>query len=250
MARIQAVYFDAVGTLLFPDPPAEEVYATVGRVHGIAVSVAEIRQRLRQAFAEQEEVDRQRGWRVDAAREVGRWRAIIQACLPAVDANQAEAVFQELFEHFAHSYAWRLTNEAGAVLGALQKRDLRCGIASNYDARLRLVVAGFPELASLQERLVISAEVGYRKPSRAFFAAVVCQANCPPSQVLYVGDDLVMDYQAARAAGLQAVWYQPQKENEAAFSPCSQLHSAEDESAAVQVLRISQLSQLLTVVGT
>ncbi len=124
MAKIEAVYFDAVGTLLFPDPPAEEVYAAVGRAHGIAVSAAEVRQRLRQAFAEQEEVDRLRGWRVDAAREVSRWRAIVQACLPAVDLHQAEAIFRELFEHFARPQAWRLAAEAGMVLEALLRRGL------------------------------------------------------------------------------------------------------------------------------
>jgi putative hydrolase of the HAD superfamily len=250
MARIQAVYFDAVGTLLFPDPPAEEVYAAVGRAHGIAVSAAEVRQRLRQAFAEQEEVDRLRGWRVDAAREVSRWRAIVQACLPAVDLHQAEAIFRELFEHFARPQAWRLAAEAGMVLEALLRRGLSCGMASNYDARLRSVVAGFPELARLQERLVISAEVGYRKPSAAFFTAVAYQAGCPPFQVLYVGDDLVLDYQAARVAGLQAVWYRPQKKSEAAFPLRSQFQAAGDDRVAAEVVTISRLSQLLAVVGT
>ncbi|MEJ5274859.1 MAG: HAD-IA family hydrolase [Thermogemmata sp.] len=249
MARIQAVYFDAVGTLLFPHPPAEEVYAAVGRAHGIEVSVAEVRQRLRRAFAEQEEVDRQRGWKVDAAREVSRWRAIVQACLPSADAEQAEAIFQELFEHFAHPQAWRLADEAAMVLDTLQGRGLSCGIASNYDARLRSVVAGFPDLAGLQERLVISAEVGYRKPSAVFFSAVTCQAGYPSSQVLYVGDDLVMDYQAAQAAGLQAVWYQPQKKNEAAFPLRSQFQLVGDECAAAEVVTISRLSQLLAIVG-
>jgi putative hydrolase of the HAD superfamily len=245
MAKIQAVYFDAVGTLLFPDPPAEEVYVAVGRAHGLTVQVPEVRQRLRKAFAEQEEVDRQHGWKVDALREEQRWRTIVQNCLPLSNPHQAEAVFRILFEHFARPQAWRLNDEVRPVLEMLYQRGLTCGIASNYDARLRSVVAGIPELARLKERLVISAEVGYRKPSAVFFAAIAAQAGCPPSEVLYVGDDPILDYQGALAAGLQALWYQPQKKTEAAFPLRSPLQPTQNQTARIDEPAIQRLSQIL-----
>ena len=82
------------------------------------------------------------------------------------------------------------------------------GLASNYDHRLRSVVAGLPELAPLRH-LAISSEIGWRKPAGEFFAAVCRMVELPPAQVLYVGDDPVNDYDGARAAGLAAVLFEP-----------------------------------------
>ena len=62
-------------------------------------------------------------------------------------------------------------------------------IASNFDARLRGVVAGLPELAGLGDSLVISSEVGYRKPHPAFYRAACESLGLPPGRVLCVGDD-------------------------------------------------------------
>ncbi len=59
---IRAVFFDAVGTLLFPDPPATTVYAAVGREFGLDADPAEIGQRFRDAFRTEELADRASGW--------------------------------------------------------------------------------------------------------------------------------------------------------------------------------------------
>ena len=54
-------------------------------------------------------------------------------------------------------------------------------------------------------RLVISSEVGWRKPAPEFFAALCRSAGVPAECVLYVGDDPANDYAGAEAAGLRAV---------------------------------------------
>lgn len=209
MMVIRAVYFDAVGTLIYPEPPAEEVYASAGRRYGQMETPAEIRRRMWQAFRTEEEWDRLQGWRVDEHREAKRWRRIVRACFPHISTERFELLFAELYEHFAQPWAWRVVEEAEAVLAALQSRGLIVGVASNYDARLRRVLAGLEELAAVRQRVVLSAEVGYRKPAAAFFAAVVAQATCSANEMLYVGDDPANDYAGARAAGLQAVLYRP-----------------------------------------
>ena len=68
---------------------------------------------------------------------------------------------------------------------------------------------GFPELAPLRERTVISAAVGFRKPSAKFFREVVRVAGCEPGEILFVGDDLRNDYIGATEAGLNAVLLDP-----------------------------------------
>ena len=44
-AEVQAIFFDAVGTLIFPQPTAAAIYAEVGRRHGSRLAIDEIRDR-------------------------------------------------------------------------------------------------------------------------------------------------------------------------------------------------------------
>ena len=79
-------------------------------------------------------------------------------------------------------------------------------MASNFDHRLHAIRKGLSELSPLQFQ-VISAEVGWRKPDRRFFAAVTAAAGCEAREILFVGDSLENDYDGARAAGLRSVLF-------------------------------------------
>jgi putative hydrolase of the HAD superfamily len=206
---IRAVFFDAVGTLLHPDPPAAVVYAEVGRRFGSSLSIETIAQRFRAGFAREEAFDRQQGLRTSEERERRRWQHIVaEVFAEGIDAG---ACFQELYRHFSLPEAWRFNAEADPVLAELAERGYLLGVASNYDHRLRSVVACLPETQRLAP-LVISSEVGWRKPAPEFFAALAEAAGLPAAQILFLGDDPENDYEGARAAGLRAVLWDPQGE--------------------------------------
>jgi putative hydrolase of the HAD superfamily len=95
-------------------------------------------------------------------------------------------------------------------------------MASNYDGRLRRVVAGRPELRPLGH-LVISSEVSWRKPAPALFAALCRSLGQAADQVLHVGDDQANDYDGARAAGLHALLLDPDGEAPAGVARVGQL---------------------------
>jgi putative hydrolase of the HAD superfamily len=203
---VRAVFFDAVGTLIHPDPPAPAVYAAVGRRFGSRLDDDAIAARFRAAFQAEEVFDYQNGLRTSEAREVERWRRIVATVLD--DVTDAETCFQELFAHFSRPDAWRCDPDAAATLAELAARGYRLGLASNYDERLRSVHAGLPALGPAQH-LVISSEVGWRKPAAGFFAALCRVAGLAPGQIALVGDDRDNDYDGARAAGLRAVLFDP-----------------------------------------
>jgi putative hydrolase of the HAD superfamily len=199
--RPQMIIFDAVGTLIHPRPAVAEVYERIGRRHGSKLRVPEIGMRFRRAFQEQDEIDRRAGCRTDEAREKARWRAIVESVLR--DVPEMEPCFRELFDHFAEPTAWECGSDAGPVLESLARQGYRLGIASNYDRRLRAVVAGLSDLKPVQE-IFVSSEIGWRKPSIRFFQALVTQAQLLPDQILHIGDDYANDVAAASSAGLQA----------------------------------------------
>jgi putative hydrolase of the HAD superfamily len=215
LADVRALVFDAVGTLINPDPPAAVVYFQTGQRFGSRVPQELIEERFRRTFAEEEQLDRERGWQTSESREIERWKHIVAGVLD--DIRDPEGCFRELFQYFAQAESWRCLPQAGPVLEALAKRGFSLGMASNYDSRLRTVVQGKAELRSIGH-LIISSEIGWRKPSEKFFAAIGRTVAQPVDKILYIGDDPINDYQGAAAAGLRAVLFDPNEEEASSTS--------------------------------
>jgi putative hydrolase of the HAD superfamily len=163
--------------------------------------------------------------RTSEERELARWRHIVREVLD--DVSDTEGCFQELYAHFARADAWSCKPETAEVLTTLAEWGHVLGIASNFDHRLSGLVENLPALRPVKN-LVISSEIGWRKPAPEFFAAMCRQAGALPEQILHVGDDPVNDYEGARTAGLRAILLAPR-------------HRGGDPAAA----RIASLAELL-----
>lgn len=201
----KAVFFDAVGTVLLPNPGAVAVYTDAARRYGLETN--SIRTRLIDAFRDEDRLDERGGWITSEDRERERWCTIVSQTIPGAP----DDCFHELYQHFADPQAWRVPADAPLVFAKLAERGLRLGLASNYDSRLDTVLAGHPELAPLAEHVVVSSRVGVRKPGAGFFRHVVELAQCEANEVLLVGDDYGNDYVGATAAGLQAILLDPEE---------------------------------------
>jgi putative hydrolase of the HAD superfamily len=207
LCGVRAVVFDAVGTLIFPDPPAPIVYAQVGARYGSKLNADSIRSRFEIAFRDEDEIDRRQGWQTSEERERERWRHIVARVLN--DVADREACFQALFEHFSKPGAWRCDLSTRTVFSAIADSGVMVGLASNFDSRLRSVLAGKADLVPLRT-VCISSEIGWRKPSRKFFDAVSHSAGMPPANILFVGDDFENDMEGAFKAGMRGVWLEPE----------------------------------------
>jgi putative hydrolase of the HAD superfamily len=197
---IRAIFFDAVGTLIHPEPPAPTVYAAVGRRHGSRLTEPEIAARFLAAFARHDAQDMAAGLRTSEHRERQRWRDVVGEVLD--DVSDKERCFEELFGHFGRPEAWRGEPGIEDVLNDL-RHSYVVGVASNYDARLHSVLRGLPQFRRVQH-VIISSEVGWRKPAPQFFRALCVRVGLRPGEMLFVGDDPVNDYGGATAAGLSA----------------------------------------------
>jgi putative hydrolase of the HAD superfamily len=204
-SHVRAICFDAVGTLIFPDPPAHVVYAEMGRQFGSRLTPDVIRERFRRAFAEEEQRDLAWGLQTSEERERQRWWQIVSTVLD--DVTNASACFTRLYQHFSRADAWCCGDHVGPILWRLSTR-FPLALASNYDHRLRSVVDGLTDLRPISQ-LFISSEIGWRKPAAPFFGAICNTLALPPKSVLYVGDDPINDFDGARAAGLEALLFLP-----------------------------------------
>jgi putative hydrolase of the HAD superfamily len=200
---IRGIVFDAVGTLIEPRPTVDEAYARAARRQGVVLDPAVIRRRFREQFGV-DEVDERRGpMATDEARERRLWRRIVAGVLPEL--HDPERGFAELWDHFGRPGSWRCFDDIGPALQALAGSGRAIRIASNFDARLRPIVRGRPELSAWAEGLVLSSEVGYRKPHPAFYRAACAGLGLPPGRILSVGDDPEHDVHGPTRAGLRGV---------------------------------------------
>jgi putative hydrolase of the HAD superfamily len=200
---IDGIVFDAVGTLIDPFPSVAEVYTEAALRQGVHLERAAVKARFHQYFRD-DEIDEMRGpLATDEASEFRRWRRIVSNVLREVP--DPDRAFAELWDHFGRPEAWRCFPDVAPALDQCVARKIPVRIASNFDARLRGVVLGLPDLSCCVTQLVISSEVGYRKPHPAFYQAACASLGLPPDRVLCVGDDLENDVLGARRAGMRGV---------------------------------------------
>lgn len=87
------------------------------------------------------------------------------------------------------------------------RRSARVGLCSNFThaptARRILAESGLSEHL---DAVVISEDVGLRKPRREIFDALLTGLGSDPAQTLHVGDNLEADVAGAAARGLRTAW--------------------------------------------
>lgn len=92
------------------------------------------------------------------------------------------------------------------LLGSLSNR-VQLGLCSNFSHSVTAL--GILEDYGLHAHLdaiVISEEVGIRKPRPEIFEAALDELNVAPEEVLHVGDSLGADIEGATRAGIRSVW--------------------------------------------
>jgi putative hydrolase of the HAD superfamily len=200
---IEGIVFDAVGTLIKPDPAVAAAYTAAARRQGVELQADEVRARFHVHFQSDEVHAEQGVLSTDEATERRRWRQIVAGVLPELP--DPDLAFDELWDHFSSPESWRCFPDVAPAMKALKQMGLSLCVGSNFDGRLRGVVRGLPDLQPWLDSLVISSEVGYRKPHPEFFRAACDHLGLPPERVLCVGDDVRNDVLGAIRAGLSGL---------------------------------------------
>src|SRR4029453_16917928 len=90
---------------------------------------------------------------------------------------------------------------------AILKQKYRLGLLSNLThapAALRIIDKF--GMTAFFDAVVVSGQLGYRKPHPKVFLALLDQLGTPKEQTAFVGDNLEADIHGARQAGLQPLW--------------------------------------------
>jgi putative hydrolase of the HAD superfamily len=192
---IRAVFFDVGGTLIQPWPSVGAVYARIGRQFGLPATEAGMEAAFRGAWASR------RGTGGLTTSDPNWWRGLVSRVLAGQGMPEPPGYFEALYGAFVEAEAWRIFPEVPATLTELRARGVHVGVISNWDDRLRPLLANLG-LSRYFDTITISCEVGAEKPAARVFAAALAAAGVPAGEALHVGDSEVEDGQGAAAAGL------------------------------------------------
>lgn len=109
------------------------------------------------------------------------------------------------------------------------KGKYRLGLLSNFThgpaAREILERTG---LAGHFETILISGEIGYRKPHRKVFERLSEELGVTREKIMYIGDDPEPDIHGAKGAGLQPLWMTHVRDKKIPMAP-GMIHSDTDQ---------------------
>lgn len=200
LSLVRAVLFDAVGTLIYPQPPVVEAYAAAGARHGSRYLAQDIRTRFRDAVGH---IAQRMPSQSSEELERWRWQRIVAEVFADVP-DATGPLFTELWEHFAQGENWAVFGDVAPLWEELERREVTIGIASNFDGRLVSVCAHHSPLDECRH-VFYSSAVGHSKPSQEFFHYIANRLRLAPHELLLIGDDARHDLAGAREAGWQAL---------------------------------------------
>ena len=205
-ATIQAITFDAAGTLIRVADPVGETYSRIARDLGADLSPAALDAAFRDvfpnmpamAFPDLDEpaiADAERAW----------WRDLVERVVRhAGGISELDEYFETLYSYYASACAWRAYPEARQVLKSARARGLGVAVVSNFDSRLPPILRELG-IADLVDAVIYSTGCGAAKPDPRIFHHAMHALGSTPQATLHVGDSLHADYHGASAAGMTAV---------------------------------------------
>lgn len=117
---------------------------------------------------------------------------------------QPERLTEDFFRRYAdHSIAFEGARE---TITALRARGLRIGLVTNGRVAVQQAKLEALGLLPLLDAVLISEAEGLSKPDAALFRRALERLDVAAQEAVFVGDHPVNDVQAARAAGLRAIW--------------------------------------------
>jgi putative hydrolase of the HAD superfamily len=200
---VNAVLFDALGTLVQLEPPALRLQAELASRFGVEVSEADAGRAITAEIAFYRA-------HLDEGRDAESLAALRRRCAETLSGALPPAAHDRLkdldalMEALLASLRFRAFSDAAPALVALRSRGLRLVVVSNWDVSLHSVLERVG-LALLVDGTLTSAEAGARKPAPAIFEQALRMAGVRAADAIHVGDSPEEDVAGARSAGIEPV---------------------------------------------
>jgi putative hydrolase of the HAD superfamily len=214
----KAVLFDLCDTLFLFDPQrlpsvyvnSQEIRSTTGLVHETLCKHAPIPfEPFYNIFVEiTQEIIRVREQDHREVTSLERFQRVLHRLELGPIQIPASVLMQIVLTHMnALATALHLPHSHRIVIEAIRNKYL-LGIITNFDHAPTVHQLLFREgLKDYFEPVVISAEVGWRKPRREIFQKALDLLGLKAEETVFVGNDLKIDVVGAQAMGIPTIWF-------------------------------------------
>lgn len=123
--------------------------------------------------------------------------------------SDVDPVIDEMVEAHMNSLSSTMEFPEGnrEVLNLISEKYERMAIISNFDyAPAAYMLLNKFDIRKYFERVVISVEVGWRKPRPEIFFKALELLDIDPDDALYVGDNYNVDVLGAKSVGIDVIW--------------------------------------------
>lgn len=205
--KIEAVTFDAAGTLFFPKPSVGAIYQEILANNGVVLETPALEQAFHKAF---KTTFKDRAFKDSEEREWHYWKEIVRKSICSLSSipKTFDSIFEQLWSEFAKGSRWKLNADAEVVFKYLEDRHINFALLTNWDSRVRSVLDDH-NLENRFTRVFVSSEIGCEKPDSRIFEFAADSLRVNAERILHVGDHLAQDVAGAENAGWTAVHYNP-----------------------------------------
>jgi putative hydrolase of the HAD superfamily len=211
---IQFVYFDCMDTLIQMDVPSLDIYGDWAFQAARGLDLWEDSSSFCADWSRHRERllssgDLREGTILGRIRDLLRERAlrIGSEWLECRIEEEARRIHQEYWATY-RAAAFVLPEVRPTLLRVQRENQIPLGVVSNF-----MVEGGIPSLLyehgleHFFQVVLVSCDHGFRKPSPTIYQAAIRAAGVAPEEILFVGDDLVSDYQGPRSMGMNSLLY-------------------------------------------
>jgi dephospho-CoA kinase len=225
--RIQAIFFDAWGTLLTVRVPRAERFLEIAAELSLPVRRDEVATAIAQTEAELRTEDRP--WISTLAAEQALFRDLYSRLLHRLGIDDGnDGLVERIVTEYPYVRWCVVYPQVRGVLDVLKRRGVSMGMISNAYPSL-LEVLDFLDLSHYLDPVIVSALIGVEKPDPRIFRIALDRMGWPAEQTLFV-DDVEANVIAAQAQGMVGV-----------------LIDRDDRVPGAQVRRIRRLDHVLTL---
>jgi putative hydrolase of the HAD superfamily len=198
---IRVVTFDAAGTLIRLLHPPGTIYAQTARLFGYNLDPTRVQDAFRITWKTFAPPPESAGPRPDDDR--GWWQELVAKTMERAQYRilPFDDYFATVYQTFARPGVWELFPDVPPILTDLIRLGIRLGVISNFDRRLYDILDHL-SVRDAFEHVIISSEVGVRKPAARIFQVAAQRFNVETNEILHVGDESAADVTGAGAAGL------------------------------------------------
>ena len=154
------------------------------------------------------------------------WGLLFQAMFEDLQLEKRDLIpaIEAAYRKFTDPGLWAVEPTFRDLINFSQGRNIKLFVTSNWDFRLPGILKDLG-IDTCLEQIITSALVGFEKPSVKIFQYLVAAARCNPEQILHVGDRFEDDFKGAQAAGLKAVLYGSNRQEDQKYQSIPQVPS-------------------------